>query len=512
MRTLIRDGWIVAHGEEGHTLVRDGVVIVDDDKVTNVVAEYADRADVEIDAAGKLVSPGLIDTHVHLGLGHKIRLIADSGRKDLYGQPFLEFAFARPGANAPDARHDDQKTFDDRANLLTARYVATELLRNGVTTFVDVGSAKERATPIAAVVAEMGTRAYLGPGFGSESFEGLEGGRWRRVPTKEGGEGELREAVEFIEEFDGAADDRIRGILVPEEIEYCSVELLERTVALKDDLGVPVQIHAAYSPLEWQHIVETHGCTPIELLERVGLLGPQVIIGHGNLVAENPGTNWADGRDLEILGGTGTTVAHSPVNLFRRGRSLDSLTKYMKAGVNISLGADTYPRDLILQMRLASYVCKVLERDFTAAAGEMFEAATLGGARALGRDDLGRIAPGAKADIAIIALRAPDSLRYGVIRDPISALVDCGIGDDVETVMVDGKVVMRDRVIPNVDLDELLDEAQEEAQRYWERRARVASPRIHRRRGVPHVIPHPGIGGRPPVAAHLPADASLSRT
>ena len=470
MRTVIRGGWIVAHSDAGHTLVRDGAVIVDDDTVTDVVAEYDDRADVEIDAAGKLVSPGLIDTHVHLGLHHTHRLFADSGRKDLYGQPFLEFAFARPGAKYPRARHDDQKIFDEQVEVLTGRYVATELLRNGVTTAVDVGSAIERSVPFAAAVEEMGTRAYLGPGFETETFEGLEGGRWHRVPTKDEGEGELREALEFIEEYDGAAGGRIRGILVPAEIEYCSIELLERTVELKEQLGVPVQIHAAYNPLEWQYIVETHGCTPIELLERVGLLGPEVIVGHGNLVAESGLTNWAGGRDLEILGSTGTTVAHSPVNLFRRGRSLNSLTKYKKAGINISLGADTYPRDLILQMRMASYVCKVLERDFTAAtAGEMFEAATLGGARALGRDDLGRIGPGAKADIAIIGLRAPDSLRYGVIRDPISALVDCGIGDDVETVLVDGKVIMKDRVIPGVDMNELLDDAQVEAQRYWDK-------------------------------------------
>ena len=119
-----------------------------------------------------------------------------------------------------------------------------------MTTFVDVGSAKERVTPTAAVVEEMGSRAYLSPGYESEVFEGTEDGRWRRVPTKDDGEGELREAVEFIKEYDGAADGRIRGILVPEELEYCSVPLLEKTVALKEELGVPVQTHAAYSPLE----------------------------------------------------------------------------------------------------------------------------------------------------------------------------------------------------------------------------------------------------------------------
>ena len=92
--------------------------------------------------------------------------------------------------------------------------------------------------------------------------------------------------------------------------------LLEKTVALKEDLGVPVQIHAANSPLEWQYIVERDGCTPIELRERVGLLGPEVIIGHGQLVAENPLTNWAGGRDLEILGST--TVPVSCTSSMRR--------------------------------------------------------------------------------------------------------------------------------------------------------------------------------------------------
>ena len=99
----------------------------------------------------------------------------------------------------------------------------------------------------------------------------------------------------------------------------------------------------------------------------------------------------------------------------------------------------------------------------------MFEAATLGGARALGRTDLGRLAPGAKADIVVIDLETRDSLRFGPVRDPIKALVECGIGDDVVTVIVDGVLRMRDRVIPGVDLAAVRRAAQDAGEQVWGR-------------------------------------------
>jgi len=117
--------------------------------------------------------------------------------------------------------------------------------------------------------------------------------------------------------------------------------------------------------------------------------------------------------------------------------------------VNIALGTDTYPRDMILQMRNASYFGKVASRNLKAAtAAQVFEAATLGGAHSVGRSDIGRLAPGAKVDIVIIDLTGRDTLRMGPVRDPIKSLVDCGIGDDVDTVIVDGIVRMEGGRIP----------------------------------------------------------------
>ena len=138
--------------------------------------------------------------------------------------------------------------------------------------------------------------------------------------------------------------------------------------------------------------------------------------------------------------------------------------------MNLALGTDTYPRDLIMQMRIASYSGKVVTHDlFAASAAEVFTAATLGGARALGRDDLGRLAPGAKADLVIIDLSGGDTLRFGPVRDPIKSVVECGIGDDVETVIVDGVVRMRERAIPGVDFAALRGETQAAGEGVWAR-------------------------------------------
>ena len=110
----------------------------------------------------------------------------------------------------------------------------------------------------------------------------------------------------------------------------------------------------------------------------------------------------------------------------------------------------------MMQMRIASYFGKVIGHNLRAAsAADVFEAATLGGARALGRDDLGRLAPGARADIIIVDISGRGTLRYGPVRDPIKSVVECGIGDDVQTVIVDGEVRVEQGRIPGVDLEAL---------------------------------------------------------
>jgi len=208
--------------------------------------------------------------------------------------------------------------------------------------------------------------------------------------------------------------------------------------------------------------------TSVELLREVGLMSDRLNIGHGNFTCDNPLMNYSGSHDLAIMGEHRCSISHCPVNVARRGRFLDNWESYRAAGVNIALGTDTYPRDMILQMRNASYFGKVASRNLKAAtAAQVFEAATLGGAHSLGRSDIGRLAPGAKADIVIIGLTGRDTLRMGPVRDPIKSLVDCGIGDDVDTVIIDGVVRMEGGRIPGIDFAELQGQAQAAGDRVW---------------------------------------------
>jgi cytosine/adenosine deaminase-related metal-dependent hydrolase len=228
--------------------------------------------------------------------------------------------------------------------------------------------------------------------------------------------------------------------------------------------------HAAYNVIEFYEVLKQHRMTPIELLDSVGMLCPQLNIGHANLISDSPRLNYSGARDLELMGRNRVSISHCPINIMRRARVLDSWEKYRKAGVNITIGSDTYPRDMIMNMRNAHYHGKVMSHNFRAAsAAEVFAAATVAGARSLGRDDLGRLAPGAKADIIIIDLTARGTLRYGPIRDPIRAVVECGIGDDVDTVIVNGLTRMRNREIPGLRMEDIRQSAQHAADHLWSR-------------------------------------------
>jgi 5-methylthioadenosine/S-adenosylhomocysteine deaminase len=472
VRTLVRGGWVVGFASGGHTLVPDGVVVYEDDRIVHVGRRFDGRADAEIDARGMLVCPGFVDTHVHSGHRASHRLITDTGRPDFYGQPFLEITVPREGTRVGgDPRYARPTDADAEAgNRLLATFTVAEMLRNGITTFMEFGSQLRVQEALLVEVERLGIRGYLGAGYDSGRWVGDEKGRLKRVVDEAAGQKEFDSALAFIRRVDGTVNGRVRGLLAPREVETCSLDLLRATRTAANELRLPIVTHAAYNIIEFFEILREHRKTPIELMESLGLLGPDLTIGHGNLIADNALLNYSGGRELALMGRHGVTVSHCPVNIARRARYLDSWQKYREAGVNLALGSDTYPRDLIMQMRIASYFGKVMSHNlFAASAAEVFEAATLGGARALGRDDLGRLAPGAKADIVVIDLATRDTLRFGPVRDPIKALVECGIGDDVVTVIVDGTVRMRDRVIPGVDFAALRRQAQEAGEGVWRR-------------------------------------------
>jgi cytosine/adenosine deaminase-related metal-dependent hydrolase len=468
MRTRVKGGWVVGHDNGRHTLIRNGEVVYENDTIVFVGRDFPGEVGAEIDAKGLLIAPGFIDTHVHAGYQAQKRMIVDVGRPDYFGQPFLEFDVPRDGATVGgDPRFFSEEDKKLQAGDPWATFTAVELIRNGVTTFVEMGAPTHMQEALAKAVERIGMRAYLGAGYDQGGWVGGTDGRLMRLRDDVLGAKVFADSVAFSQRIDGAAGGRLRAILAPKRAETCSVDMLRETAHIARDHKFPVCIHAAYSVIEFYDIVREHQKTPIQLLDEVGLLdlGPLLNIGHGNFVAEYRRLAYSGGKDIELMGTHGSTISHCSCNLVRRARFLDTWSKYRKAGVNVALGSDTYPRDMIMQMRTASYFAKVLEHNIGAAsASEVFDAATLAGARSLDRSDLGRLAPGAKADIILIDQR---SLRHGPVRDPIHSLVECGIGDDVKTVIVGGRVCMRERVIEGIDDAALLRAAQSLGERTW---------------------------------------------
>ena len=453
MRTVIHGGDVIAYHDGGHRLLRGGSLVYEDDRVVFVGRSYAGASDHRIDATGKLVIPGLVNLHCHATTEASGRLIADAGRRDFFHTGFLNYQSAPRGVTPLAARE----------NLdIGNRFALVELLRNGCTTIVELGAVNDATVAFAG---HIGIRAYLTPGYRSASYRVGPEGRLEYEWDEEAGMRGLERAKAFIGAHQGAHAGRIRGMLYPLQVDTCSPELFRATRKAADELGVGISTHVGQNLVEFHEMLRRHGKTPVELLDETGLLGPDTILGHCLMTTSHSLAALPGGRDLEILARSGSTVAHCPLVFARRGNALESFHRYRAAGVNVGLGTDTYPRDLVSEMRWASLLCKVVEHDFTVAtAADVFNAATLAGARALRRDDLGRLAPGAKADIVILDMQ---SLRIGPYRDPIKALVNCGTGDDVETVIVDGRTVVAGGRVVGVDEEALRHEAQQEAERLW---------------------------------------------
>src|SRR5213083_647556 len=206
MRTLVRGGWVVGFAGHTHTLIPDGVVVYENDRVLQVGRRFEGAVDAEIDARGRLVAPGFIDTHVHSGHRASHRLITDVGRPDFYGQPFLEITVPREGTRVGgDPRYlrpDDREA--GGANELHARFTIAEMLRNGTTTFMEFGSQLRVQEALLAEVERLGLRAYLGPGFDSGRWVGDARGRLKRVLDEAAGVKEFEAACAFIRRVDGS--------------------------------------------------------------------------------------------------------------------------------------------------------------------------------------------------------------------------------------------------------------------------------------------------------------------
>jgi cytosine/adenosine deaminase-related metal-dependent hydrolase len=279
----------------------------------------------------------------------------------------------------------------------------------------------------------------------------------------------LDDAIAFCNRHEGTHENRIKTMLFPYKFDSCSTELLKETRVKANELGVPIHMHTSQYPEEYYESLRRYGKTPIHHLYDIGFLAPKTILTHLlftslNPLSQTPGLSLMNMRDINMLAEKKVTLGHTPLIWARAGFGIYSYAKFRDAGVNISIGTDAFPMDMIMEMRCAVTMAKLLEASRTAVtARDVFNSATLGGARALGRNDIGRLSVGSKADIILVNL---SGFHTALVDDPIKSMVYFGNQNDVDTVIIDGHTIVEKGQVPNINLDELAIEANNVNQRW----------------------------------------------
>jgi cytosine/adenosine deaminase-related metal-dependent hydrolase len=457
MKIRIDGGIVVAWSGTGHELVPNGSVLIEGHSIKSVGTDKTDPVDKVIDASGKIVSPGFINLHVHSQLNVGDYLLPDVTKKDylaanwfVFGAPLKEKVTPPP---AP-------------AVAIGRRYALYSALRNGATTVLDPGGGPGALDEYVSIVGQLGGRVFFSPPYRSSDIFTDSKGRHYYEEREDKGRPGLKRAIEFIRQYHRAHGGRLQGILNPAQAETCEPSLLEETVAAAKELDVPIHIHAGGNFREFLQILNIHRKPVVEYLAETGILGPRTTIGHMAITGGHSRVDYPRGDELKLLAESGATVGHCPHKCAKMAFAMESFDQYLAAGVKVGLGTDTYPLDIIAEMRYASLISRLVDKNASGARpADIFSAATIAGADALGRPDLGRLAAGAKADVVIINLR---TTRYGPARDPINALVEYGSGADVETVIVDGEVVVDNGRSTRIDENELFAQAEQGAKRAWD--------------------------------------------
>lgn len=456
-RTKIINGTIVAFDGQEHRILENGVLVFAGDTIVHVGKSYDGPSDHVINAQGKLIIPGQISTHSHVAIQEGSRAVLDGGREEFSRASFLNFLPTLEGGSTYLA---------DQDSVASLRYGMASLLRHGVTTVVNFApGGKLEGKIIADLAVELGLRLYYAPVATSGSYHIDANGRLYQRWDEAAGMKALDEALEFIDQLTPTQKQVVTPIVIVDEAYFATPILLKRAREAATQLGLRLSLHAGEQLYEFHHAIRERGKTPVGILAEEGILGPEVILAHCFYISGHSATGYPFGRDLDILADSGTTVSHSPTVLARRGYTFESFQRYLDAGVNVALGTDSYPLDMIGEMRIAAQMGKVVDQRYDVALSrDVFNASNLAGARALGREDLGRLSPGAKADIVLIDF---DNLAIGPIYDPIRTLVHSANSEMVDTVIVNGRIVLEHKQLLVCDQRDVLDKARTAASEHW---------------------------------------------
>ena len=434
--TCIRNAsWIIGWDSHGHSheYLRDGDVAFEDDGIIQVGGTYAGEVGVEVDGAGMLVMPGLINAHNHPS-----------------GMPFyksIREELANPKMYFT-ALYDGWRLFTPAPEDLYwgAQFAYCEMLLSGATTCVDMSFPYPDWID---TIAASGIRGFVAPLYQSAAWYTKTGHELSYDWAEDDGRAAFEHAIDLMDQAEGHTAGTLHAMVAPMAADNCTEELLKDSASLAAARGWPMQLHAGESMMEFLEMTRRTGSTQVQWLAERDLLGPSLTIGHGIFLDHHSWLHWYTNRDIGLLAEHGCSVSHCPTPFSRYGITLENFGRYVDAGVNMAIGTDCHPHNMLEEMRTAAIMARVSGEGMdVVTTKQIFDAATIGGAKALLRDDLGRLAPGCKADLVMVSVEDP-AMRP--VYDPLRALIYVAADRAVRHVFVDGKQVVKDGQVTTMD-------------------------------------------------------------
>lgn len=427
-RILIQNAEIITMNEECDIVYGD--LLIEGNKISKIGKNLSDHFTAEteiIHADGKTVLPGFVQTHIHLcqtlfrGQADDMELL-DWLKKKLWP---LE------------AAHDKESLY------YSAMLGLGELIQGGTTTIMDMETVNHTDSAFEAM-AQSGIRALSGKVM-------MDLGDDLPPALLEKTEDSISQSVDLLKKWHGHDNGRIQYVFCPRFVVSCTEELLKQVRDLSQKYNVFVHTHASENREEVRIVEERHGMRNVEYLDHIGLANERLVLAH---------CIWLNEREKQIINDRKVKMTHCPGSNLKLASGIADVYELSQNGSSISLGADGAPcnnnLNMFNEMRLAALLPKPYHGSTSMPAGEVLKMATIGGAKAVGlEEEIGSIEEGKKADLFLLNLRDFHSFPSETV-DPISRVVYSASSHDVETTIIDGRVVMKDRQLKTINKENTL--------------------------------------------------------
>lgn len=430
MDTLLHNVWIVTMRDNEKTVPFYGYLTISDGRIKEVgkgnpELELVERTNEVVDGKGKWLMPGLVNTHGHLGSsllrGHGDDLKLDTWLKTVMWP--------------------NEAKFDQNLVQTAAELAIMEMISSGTTTYLDM---YHLAMPeLAEMAMDKGIRAVLCRGmiaFGTEKEQ----------------DEKIQEAVSLADTFHRAADGRIRVMMSPHAPYTCPPDFYLKTAEQAKNNHLMLHTHVSESPGEVEEHLKVYGMRPIEHMNRLGLLGEDVLLAHAVHVTDD---------ELAMLNETNTAVSHNPMSNLKLGSGIARIPEMVRQGIRVSLGTDSTASnnnlDLFEEMRFAALIHKGVNLDPESTdAFSILRMATAEGASVLGYSQTGMLTPGLDADLILIDPDQPHLTPWTPER-MISHLVYSVKGSDVTDVWIRGRRQLKEGSFLEFDQERIIHKSNE---------------------------------------------------